>query len=82
VRLVLLWSHAGVHAAEPRIELPWALAPGEETVVDVPFAAQSLDRKPLPPGRYEVRVGLVQELVAWFADAGDPGEMRLEVEVR
>jgi hypothetical protein len=81
VRIAVVWSRAGARVAEPRVELPWALAPGDEAVADLPFAAQGADGKPLPPGRYEVRIGLVQELVQWFTDAGD-GELGLAVEVR
>ena len=81
VRIAVVWSRAGARLAEPRVELPWALAPGDEAVADLPFAAQGTDGKPLPPGRYEVRIGLVQELVRWFTDTGD-GELVVEVEVR
>lgn len=53
----------------------WALAismlPGDRTRVRVPLAPIALDGKPLPPGEYEVRVGLVREKVALFADNGD-----------
>ena len=81
VRIAIVWTHEGVKAAEPRTELNWAVVPGDEIVVDLPFAAVGADGKPLPPGRYEVRVSLVQELVRWFADAGD-GALVQEVEVR
>jgi len=81
VRIATVWTRAGVRAAEPRTELSWAVVPGDEIVVDLPFAAVASDGKPLPPGRYEVRIGLVQELVRWFADAGD-GTLVQEVEVR
>jgi hypothetical protein len=53
----------------------WALAismlPGDRTRVRVPLAPVALDAKPLPPGEYEVRIGLVREKVALFADNGD-----------
>jgi hypothetical protein len=53
----------------------WALAismlPGDRTRVRVPLAPTALDGKPLPPGEYEVRIGLVREKVALFADNGD-----------
>jgi hypothetical protein len=53
----------------------WALAismlPGDRTRVRVPLAPIALDGKPLPPGEYEVRIGLVREKVALFADNGD-----------
>jgi len=53
----------------------WALAismlPGDRTRVRVPLAPIALDGKPLPPGEYELRIGLVREKVALFADNGD-----------
>jgi len=53
----------------------WALAismlPGDRTRVRVPLAPIALEGKPLPPGEYEVRIGLVREKVALFADNGD-----------
>jgi hypothetical protein len=81
VRIATVWTHEGVKAAEPRTELNWAVVPGDEIVVDLPFAAAAADGKPLPPGRYEVRIGLVQELVLWFADVGD-GTLVQKVEIR
>ncbi len=84
VRIATVWTRAdvpGMRVAEPRTELSWAVLPGDEIVVDLLFAAVGPDGKPLPPGHYEVRIGLVQELVRWFTDAGD-GTLIQEVEVR
>jgi hypothetical protein len=72
VRLGVRWFRGGVLAAEQRIELPRTLAPGESAEVEVPLAPGGL-----PPGRYEVRLGLLQELVQWF-----PEERVVEVMVR
>jgi hypothetical protein len=83
VRMGVRWFREGALVADqPRVELPRSPAPGEAVDLEVPLAARGADGQPLPPGRYEVRIGLVQELVRWFADAGDPGERRMAVEVR
>jgi len=86
VRLAVRWFLAGRLAADGRVELPRALLPGETIEVVVPLAARrgvggAGDGSPLAPGRYTLEVGLVQELVQWFADAGDR-PLRRDVEVR
>jgi len=47
------------------------MLPGDRTRLQVPLAPIGLDGKPLPPGEYYVRVGMVREAVALFADNGD-----------
>lgn len=78
VRLGIRWLRDGTVAAEHRAELPHVLAPGTSVEVDVPVAAQTPEGAPLPPGRYEVRIGPVQELVRWFPEEA---ELRMTVDV-
>jgi hypothetical protein len=81
VRIGVRWFRDGALVADQRVELPRSLDPGESVKVEVSLLARDAAGKPLPPGRYEVRIGLLQELVRWFADAGDAG-ITMEVEVR
>ena len=73
VRLGLSWARAGEaeRVAEQRLDLPYALRPGEHwtSVLAVNFETDPLRR--LAPGRYELRVGLVLDGIAWFAERGD-----------
>lgn len=78
VRLGIRWLRGGGVAAEHRAELPHVLAPGTSVEVEVPLTAQTPEGAPLPPGRYEVRIGPVQELVRWFPEER---ELRIAVEV-
>ena len=48
-----------------------SMLPGDQTRVDIPLSPMGLDRKPLPPGEYVVRIGMVRETVALFAQNGD-----------
>ncbi|HEX6864294.1 MAG TPA: hypothetical protein VF414_15800 [Thermoanaerobaculia bacterium] len=76
VRIAMRWLGGdGAVLLDQRTELPRAVAPGEtvEAVVEL--------RATLPPGRYLVRIGMVQELVGWFDAAGDRS-LDLAVEVR
>ncbi len=81
VRIGLLWFRDGQLAADRRAELPWSMAPGEEVAFDLPLEARAPDGTPLPPGTYEVRISLVQELIRWCDETGD-GSLTLPVEVR
>ena len=54
-----------------RWPLSISLLSGDHTLVRVPLVPIALDRKPLPPGEYEVRIGMARETVAMFADNGD-----------
>jgi hypothetical protein len=78
VRLGILWHRGGRVAAEQRAELPHVLAPGTSVESEVPLAARTPEGAPLPRGKYEVRIGPVQELVRWFPE---DGELRMTVEV-
>lgn len=63
-------------ASEPRFVLPRAVAPGDrcEMVVEIDW--------PAAPGRYRVRLDLVAEDLAWFADRVGAPLASAEVEVR
>lgn len=49
-----------------RSELPVAVAPGESIELDLVVTA------PAEPGKYELHLDVVQELVSWWADLGSP----------
>lgn len=74
IQIALRWYRRG-NGDEIVGDNRWALAismlPGDRTRVRVPLAPIALDGSPLPPGEYEVRIGLVRETVALFADNGD-----------
>lgn len=80
VRIGLRWYREGAEIADLRAELPRTLSPGDAVDVELTLDPRTREGEPLPPGRYEVRIGLVQELVRWFRDAGDR-ELTLPVEV-
>lgn len=74
VQIALRWYRRGDReefVGDNRWALAIAMLPGDHTRVLVPLAPIGLDGKPLPAGQYEVRVGLVRETVALFADNGD-----------
>ncbi|MEO8197418.1 MAG: hypothetical protein ABI689_11935 [Thermoanaerobaculia bacterium] len=75
VRIDPLESGKG-SASQPRFALPRAVAPGEslETAVTIDW--------PTVPGRYRVRIDLVAEDLAWFADKVGAPLASGEVEVR
>ena len=83
VRVGILWFARGQterRLAEHRAELPRTVF--SRDVLDVKIALQPVgyDGNPLPPGHYEVWIGLVQEDVAWFYGKGD-AVLKLAVEV-
>jgi hypothetical protein len=84
VRLGALWYRQGesapVEAGGQRGDLPHALLPGEAVDLEMTIEARGAAGAPLAPGSYTVEIGLVQEGVRWFRDAGDP-PLRLPVEV-
>lgn len=83
VRLGARWFQAG-RAEElggTRAELPRPFAPGDSADLEIDVSARAADGSPLAPGSYVVEIGLVQELVQWFSDAGSP-PLRIPVEVR
>lgn len=68
VRVGIRWFRDGVVKAEQRAPLPRSLSPGEAAEIEVRLEARGSDAQPLPLGQYEVRIGLVQELVQWFEE--------------
>ena len=80
VAVGLAWRRAGSAATilEQRAELPFSLRPGERLVL-----APSLDTGSLPPGDYDLRVGLVHEGVTWFgARDGAPTSVPVTIAAR
>jgi hypothetical protein len=74
VRLAVIW----LAVSDPRdpvgvgeADLPRTVFPGETVKVTVPLVPRGLDGAPLPPGRYVVRVGLVQDGYVFFSAKGD-----------
>lgn len=57
--------------SEGRTEIPYSMFPGD--VLETKVKLQPLDYEglKLPPGEYEVRIGLVQEGKIWFYSEGD-----------
>lgn len=75
IQLGLRWYRVGARATivgDNRLGLSITLLPGDSTRIRVPLDPLGLDARALPPGEYEVDIGLVRETVAWFADSGDP----------
>ncbi|MFN7955453.1 MAG: hypothetical protein U0610_27260 [bacterium] len=71
VRVGVRWfdaSGGGRPVAEAHLDLPHALLPGERVDITVPLPGDGVR---LPPGRYRVVVGLLQEGVRWFRDVRD-----------
>ncbi len=54
-----------------RWPLTISMLAGDRLRLKVPLKPIGLDAKPLPPGEYDVRIGMVRETVALFADNGD-----------
>jgi len=83
VRLGARWFSAGraEELVSTRAELPWPFTPGDSADLEIEVSARVGDGKPLAPGSYVLEIGLVQELVQWFSDAGSP-PLRIPVEVR
>jgi hypothetical protein len=77
VRLSYRWLDIGGRAIVVdglRTLLPGDLGPGESLVVDAKVAPPDM------PGRYVLRLSLVQEAVAWFdAESGGASEMEIDV---
>ena len=74
IQVALRWyrhSDGEAFVGDNRWALSVSMLPGDHTRLLVPLAPIGLDGKPLPPGEYEVRVGMVRETVALFAENGD-----------
>jgi hypothetical protein len=84
VRVGILWFVQGKvdrRLAERRAELPHTMFNNDEAEIDVTLTPIGQDGRRLPPGVYEVWIGLVQEFITWFYDKGD-AVLKLTVEVR
>ncbi|WP_079913861.1 hypothetical protein [Paenibacillus sp. 32352] len=64
--------------SEGRVHLPSSLFPNDNIQTKIELSPIGYDGKPLPPGDYEVWIGLVQEGVGWFYDFG---EMPIKINV-
>lgn len=74
VQVALRWyrrESSETFVGDNRWPMSISLLAGDQTRVDVPLAPIGLDRKPLPPGVYDVRISMVRETVALFAQNGD-----------
>lgn len=60
-------------------ELPGWTLPGDRFETEVGVLAVGEDGDPLPPGRYEVELGVAQDDPGWFAPGGDGARFTLEV---
>jgi hypothetical protein len=84
VSLGILWfakGQPGKRMAEQRAKLPYTMFHEDEVEVEVNLDPVGYDGNRLPPGHYEVWIGLVQEQVAWFYDKGD-AVLKLPVDVK
>jgi hypothetical protein len=72
VRLGIAWHPHGTSTTvlDQRVDLPFALAPGERLVLAPQLDPRAAGGAALPPGDYDVDVGLVHEGVGWFAERG------------
>ncbi|HEY7788369.1 MAG TPA: hypothetical protein VIF33_07565, partial [Casimicrobiaceae bacterium] len=73
VALGMYWTRPGDsrRIVEQRVELPYSLLPGEHWTTPIVAKLDAEPLRQLPPGSYELHVGLVFEGVAWFSDHGD-----------
>jgi hypothetical protein len=74
VRVGVLWHRAGYlasPAAVQRVELPRSLLPGDAVDFSFRLVPAAADGTRLPPGEYELWIGLLQEGVNWFYTSGD-----------
>jgi hypothetical protein len=69
VAVGVLWLRNGsdVPVLEQRVDLPFSLHPGERLLLAPQLLPRLENGTALPPGPYEVAVGLVQEGITWFA---------------
>jgi hypothetical protein len=76
VRLSYRWIDLGGRAVVAdglRTKLPRDLRPGESVAVEAEVAPPEI------PGRYALRLSMVQEGVAWFDEFGGASELKIEV---
>ncbi len=74
VQIALRWYRRDApdrFVGDNRWPMAISLLAGDHTRVRVPLAPIGMDGKPLPPGEYDVRVGMVRETLALFEQNGD-----------
>jgi hypothetical protein len=74
VQIALRWHRRDQKepfVGDNRWPLTVSMLAGDRMRLSVPLRPIGLDAKPLPPGEYDVRIGMVRETVALFADNGD-----------
>lgn len=81
VRIAIQWLARGAVVADRRSELLHTMSPGGQVDLDLVLDPSTGTGEPLPPGLYEVRISVLQELVRFFDGAGD-GSLTLQAEVR
>ena len=83
VRIGILWfawNDPNTVLADQRADFRYTLYPGDRAASGVVINPVGKNGQALPPGDYDVRIGLVQEFVAWFYQKGD-AMLRLTVHV-
>jgi hypothetical protein len=84
IRLGILWfskQENGKKVGEDRVDLPYNMNPGDETIIETPLRPIGKSGSTLSPGDYEVWIGPLQEGVAWFYTFGDE-VIKLDVKVQ
>ena len=74
VQIALRWyrrNDPSRFVGDNRWPMSISMLAGDHTRINVPLFPIGLDGKALPPGDYDVRIGMVRETVALFADNGD-----------
>jgi hypothetical protein len=73
VQIAVRWRRRGEaqFVGDNRVPMSVALHPGDQMRLRAPLKPVGLDGKRLPPGEYDVHLGMVRETVALFADNGD-----------
>ena len=69
----------GVEGARSGGELSSWMLPGDQVRVDTQIHAVDQMLSPLPPGRYQVQLGVTQDGEDWFASGGPDAAFTLEV---
>jgi len=74
VQIALRWyrrNEPNRFVGDNRWPMSISMLAGDHTRIEVPLSPIGLDGKALPLGEYDVRIGMVRETVALFADNGD-----------
>jgi hypothetical protein len=78
------WYRQGDRSAvlsDQRWTVELGLHPGDSTTIAARFAPEDRAGRRLPPGRYDLKLGLVRETIAWVAEAVDDASV-VAIEVR